>query len=104
MQHIIDVVNKHHHQSLDGVTIYVGRGSPLGNPFYMNNQHMRDEVCDKYILYIKDQINCNNRTIIDELVRIHQIAETQPVHLQCFCAPRRCHADTIKKILETGDI
>lgn len=91
----INVVNKHH-----GVSgIYIGRGSPLGNPYRISDKCSREEAIALYKDYIINEIEKNNQTIINELNRLYNIAKTRPLNLVCFCAPKPCHGDIIKKIL-----
>lgn len=35
---------------------YIGRGSPLGNPFVMGSEDDRDLVCDKYQIWFNGKI------------------------------------------------
>ncbi len=78
----------------------VDRASPIGNPFYMASEDKRDEVCDKYELYFNEQIETNSKfrqyayNILAALKTYHKVA------LYCWCAPKRCHAETIKRWLE----
>lgn len=78
---------------------YVGRPSPLGNPFYMANESMRDEVCDKYQEWFDRKVEQEDPAVIDELRRIYALHKKGPVRLICYCAPKRCHADTIAQFL-----
>lgn len=101
----IMVVNQHH--TSDGE--YIGRGSPLGNPFtHMNGTRAlfkvknRDEAVDKYAIYLNGKIAGNDPAIIKELERLAYIAMDGPLILRCFCAPKRCHGDVIKQVLETA--
>ena len=77
----------------------VDRVSPVGNPFYMASEDMRDEVCDKYEIYFNKQIETNLKfrryadEILSSLKAYHKVA------LYCWCAPKRCHAETIKRWL-----
>lgn len=89
------VVNKHHGQS----GIYIGRGSPLGNPFPIQGADTRDIVIAKYEDWLRKQVEQRNPTVLAELERIGDLALTQGVNLQCFCAPKRCHGDVIKVVL-----
>jgi len=86
----------------DKDAIYIGRGSPLGNPFAMKgmSQEERDRVCDAYIGWFNEQIHMMNPVVHTELSRIYQLALTQPITLGCFCAPKRCHGETIKAFLD----
>lgn len=83
--------------------VYCGRGSALGNPFPMGNysKEERDRVCEEYEQYITKELESDNREIKDQLNLIWNIVRKQgSVKLGCFCAPQRCHCDTVKDILE----
>lgn len=78
----------------------VDRASPIGNPFYMASEDKRNEVCDKYEIYFSEQIETNFKfrqyaeKILTALKTYHKVS------LYCWCAPKRCHAETIKRWLE----
>ncbi len=104
---MITVVNKHKPYmfcaSVVTTTIYCGRGSALGNPFIMKDPHDRDRVCDEFIDWFPAIINWPSRKAVDmrhQLFEIKQAADKGDVHLECFCAPLRCHCDTIKAYVE----
>lgn len=79
---------------------YMGRGSILGNPFYMRNEKMRDEVCDKFYTYFADRVNNDFPPFMKELERLINIwLDKGELRLQCFCKPKRCHTDTIREYL-----
>jgi uncharacterized protein YebE (UPF0316 family) len=80
------VHNKYHNTApIDA--IYIGRGSVFGNPFVIGKDGDRDEVCDKYESMVKNDIHL-----------MKQIKELKGKHLVCFCAPKRCHGETILKL------
>ena len=65
--------------------VYIGRGSPWGNPFVIGKDGNRDMVCDAY-----------EKEILPKL-------DLKPLvgkNLVCFCAPLRCHGDSILRRLE----
>ncbi len=62
--------------------VYIGRGSPYGNPFVIGKDGDRDDVCDKF-----------EREILPSL----DVSALRGKHLVCFCAPKRCHGDAILK-------
>jgi len=75
------------------------RGSPLGNPFPMKGEETRNEVCDLYDKYfykhmLQSQIVLRYLNIILKVLK-----DAGEVNLFCWCAPKRCHAETIKKWL-----
>lgn len=79
--------------------VRVDRASVLGNPFVMNNESERNLVCDKYEEYFKEQCN-TNREFFDEIARIYHIYHNYgKLELFCWCAPKRCHAETIRNFL-----
>lgn len=81
--------------------VRVDRQSVLGNPFYMQNESFRDDVCNKYQAYFEKKIANNNTVFLNELYRLANIAiKYGKLELFCWCAPRRCHAETIKTFLE----
>lgn len=68
-------------------SVHIGRGSPYGNPYKIGRDGDRDEVCNKFEENILPRLNI-------EPLRGHDLV--------CFCAPLRCHGDSIiKKIKET---
>lgn len=94
----ITVVNKHH-----GVSgVYIGRGSPLGNPFPINNVAgmTRSVVIDLYKDWLLKKITNNDPAVCKALNQIAGLAQ-QPegVALQCFCKPHPCHGDVIREIV-----
>lgn len=68
--------------------IYVGRGTPLGNPFF------KTEVSPilKYRRHLFRAIEA-----FDWRVWLQLRSITDDTHLVCSCAPRPCHADEIAK-------
>lgn len=80
--------------------VKVDRSSVLGNPFYMPTENQRDEVCDKYEVYFKQKVE-NDVSFKEELRRLYKIHQQYgKLELFCWCAPKRCHAETIKRFLE----
>lgn len=81
---------------------YCGRGSALGNPFRLedtNDNAQRDHVCDQYEAYFIDQVVVKrNQSMLRQLAKIKQkLVKDGTVKLGCFCAPKRCHCETIKE-------
>lgn len=97
---IVNIVNRHTHTPLTN-DVYVGRGTPLGNPEVATGPDDRDRVCDLYEEYLMKMLRAGDLRIVRELKRIATVAKNHEgeVNLVCSCAPRRCHAESIKKIL-----
>lgn len=66
---------------------YVGRPSKWGNPFLIGRDGPRDEVIERYRLYLSQN---------DDLMA--QIVELRGRDLVCWCAPHRCHADILLEL------
>lgn len=72
------VYNKYKNPPKDAV--YIGRGSPWGNPFMIGPDGDRDAVCDKFE---------------EEILPTLNVTALRGKDLVCFCAPKRCHGDAI---------
>lgn len=73
------VLNKHRHGTPSGA-VYIGRGSPYGNPFKIGEHGTRDDVCERF-----------EREVLPAL----DVSALRGKDLVCFCAPARCHGDAI---------
>lgn len=73
------VFNKYH-GGAPSDAVYVGRGSPWGNPFRIGPDGNRDQVCDRF-----------EREVLPTL----DLSALRGKSLVCFCAPLRCHADAL---------
>lgn len=94
----VEVVNR----TLFGVAEYIGRPSPLGNPFVLGRDGNRTEVVAKYRAWLLDELrNPDSRAtlIYRRLVRMHHRGEH--VALRCWCAPLPCHGDVLKELIES---
>lgn len=100
----IKVVNRHHGPAEPGVKrFYVGRPSPLGNPFVVGTHGDRKECIKRFERYFYDRINtpCD---VGEEFAKIveHMMAHCY-VELECFCAPQSCHAEIIREAIFDDD-
>ena len=98
---MIKVVNKKHFK---GKGIYIGRPGCLGNPFIIGVHGNRDKTVERYGPYIKKACY-NNRNpwekdIRKEMDRIIELSKEEDGNLICWCAPKRCHGDVIKEMVE----
>ena len=69
--------------------VYIGRPSKWGNPFSIGIDGTREEVIEKYENWILSQpqlLSCLN--------------ELKDKVLGCWCSPRLCHGDILKKLME----
>jgi hypothetical protein len=89
----------------DAENVYIGRSSkhpsPLGNPYPILAHRTRDEACDQYEDYIMEKLNKGDSAIRMELNRIgSMLLKGKNVNLTCYCAPKRCHGEFIKQIID----
>lgn len=85
----------------DPLATNVGRPTPLGNPFPMRKESQRDEVCNNYEQWFNDKLSQQDPLVLNELRKLWVLGKQQGyLNLGCYCAPRRCHADTIAKFLK----
>ncbi len=113
------VVNRHHFRYEDGVGPppkvkpkkgqnllpnpwqYVGRSSPLGNPYRPHNaghdgeELTRDGALDLYRRWLWQKIRANDRRVLLAMRSI-----TEETALICSCAPKSCHADIVVRAWE----
>lgn len=102
----IKVEHKLRYKPLPGeATVYVGRPTPLGNPYSHKSgtlakfkTNSREESIEKYGAWLQE--HKHDKPVRDMLVMIYRLAETKTVVLLCWCAPMSCHADHIKALLE----
>ena len=93
---------RHHKRNYRGPGIYIGRPSPLGNPFIIGRDGDREEVIRKYRDFLNTAIHDDER-IKAEFERLEELNKKGDVILICWCAPSKCHGDIIKEILESKD-
>jgi hypothetical protein len=93
---MITVGNKQH----GARGIYVGRPSALGNPFVMREEETRAQVIRAYEEWLAEQLLDPSSPASREIERLAALAREQDVCLLCFCAPKACHADIIKRTIE----
>lgn len=106
---MINVVNIHKHPYDLPEDVYIGRGSPLGNPYtsIQNRKTKAQFVCSsreesvaKFKEYLLRKIEQKDKNICDTLNKIYLLAIKGDVNLVCFCSPKKCHGDVIKEIIE----
>ena len=103
---MIHIVNRHRPPyPMKGVGVYVGRGSPLGNPYGATSHApivvgSRMEAIHEYKKYLAKKIREKDACICNELNRIYRLAKVGDVSLICSCHPLPCHADVIKEVIE----
>lgn len=78
---------------------YVGRPTPLGNPFTVK-EHGHGVCIEMYKNWLNLQYSTNNQVVIRELMTLARVLrDTGTITLSCWCAPNPCHADVIGKAI-----
>lgn len=100
----MNILNRHHlkkGKTLPPGSIYVGRGSPWGNPFVIGEHGDRNEVVDRYCAWLNERMDEGDPVVLTGLAGFRE--ETS---LVCSCAPARCHAECIRdarlRLVEAG--
>lgn len=81
------------------VLIKVDRSTILGNPYPMTSEKYRNEVCLKYVNHFERSME-DDEKFKNAINTIINLAKTKDIALGCWCYPKRCHAETIKKYIE----
>jgi hypothetical protein len=81
---------------------YVGRPSPLGNPFAVqpHGRYTRVEAVREYEQWLRTRIHEKDSRVCAEMNRLFRLARDGDLSLVCWCAPLACHADVIKRVVE----
>jgi hypothetical protein len=104
------VVHKHEVNNLDGRVVYIGRGSPWGNPYLLPGlvggskiRTMaglivvktivvadRETAIAMYRQLLWQELNTHHREQL-----LHELARLDGLKLACYCAPKPCHGDVL---------
>lgn len=72
--------------------VYIGRGSPLGNPYVIGEHGEREKVIEDYRRYLAQKL-FDRDPEIEKALR----ALTLDSKLLCYCTPRPCHGTVIQE-------
>lgn len=70
--------------------IRIDRQTKWGNPYKINKLNNREQVIEKYKIYLWKKIQ-NNEITLSELAALHN------KNLKCWCAPLLCHGEVLQK-------
>ena len=75
--------------------VYIGRPSPLGNPFIIGKHGTRAEVIELFSFHLTEAMcgPTEENTVLWCLAE--RVRKGQRLALQCWCAPKACHGDVI---------
>ena len=86
-----EVININHTAAQDYVPI--GRGTLWGNPYKIGRDGTREEVIEKYRVYIVKRLLIEEG-LVDELLKL------DGEKLGCYCKPELCHGDVLVGLIE----
>ena len=105
---MISVINNRGIKTEAGaVNVYIGRPSPLGNPYSLALYERSESIklfSDEFYTLISSKKNTKNlkykevREILKKIYLAHK--DNKHVKLICWCAPLACHGDVIKQFIE----
>lgn len=81
---------------------YVGRPSPLGNPFEIDVKagNTRAKVIVQYREWLKGKIAAGDPIVLHALEVLRKKAlKKKALTLVCWCSPEKCHASEIGEVL-----
>lgn len=77
---------------------YIGRGSPLGNPYKISETCSREEACSLYESWLAEKLESQNPLVVREIKRLSGILfERGELTLGCYCYPKQCHGESIRR-------
>jgi len=104
----IEIINGKKDGFIGENKIYIGRhnshyelaASPLANIFGVKSEKGRGSSIEKYVGYLFQQVASGKGPMYEELVRLAQLHnEGQHIKLACWCYPKPCHGDVVKKVI-----
>jgi len=97
---VIMIKNMHNVKPVNLWDVKVDRSTRLGNPYQMGVGMSRERACIEYEKYFYEKAiyNPSFKEKLDSLIIIYKVHGQ--LSLFCWCAPLRCHAETIKRYLE----
>lgn len=71
----------------------------LGNPFGVkpHGPYTREESLSRYEAWLEQKIVLMDKDVCAALNAIWKAARQGEVELECFCAPKACHGDIVKR-------
>ena len=76
--------------------VYIGRGSRWGNRFVIGKDGDRNEVIEKYRVWLWNEIK-------EGRVSKKDLRELKNKKLGCFCKPLACHGDVLMKAIDWAE-
>ena len=97
---MLTVLNRHHGNPKGQ---YIGRGTPLGNPFKVEKGRTRRQAIEQFRKWALNALTDQRHPFTvaaKELKTRHDAGED--IKLVCSCKPDACHGDIIVELIEEG--
>lgn len=91
------VINKHH-GNVPADAVYIGRGSPWGNPF----SHMEGTTAFYKVNTREEAIEAYKHWFLRQTDLFLRLKELRGKTLVCYCSPKSCHGDILIYFIESG--
>ncbi len=72
---------------------YIGRPSRWGNPFKLGRDGDRDEIMEKYAVWLEERMS-------DPAFRKELLKLAKAEALVCWCKPEKCHGDQLVEAMK----
>lgn len=98
---MVQIYNKRDKKTPVG-TMYCGRPSIYGNPFEIGVDGSRDEVCNKFEVWLDIGLDfgCKAATAHRRKILLDNLHMLIDQDLECWCSPKRCHCTTLAKFAQ----
>ena len=94
---MISIENK---KTYKGDGFYIGRPSPLGNPFAVDAKTSRTKAISLYREWFLKQLETVNPTSKAFKILVNHYRDNKELVLICWCAPLECHGEVIRDLVE----
>lgn len=93
-------INIRNKKTYQGEGFYIGRPSPLGNPFKVSKYLTREEAINQYENWIIRKLIEEDKEITEYLhILFANLIKHSQINLICWCHPKPCHGQVIEKLL-----
>lgn len=84
-------------------SVKVDRQTVFGNPFPITEFTTRESSCNQYSKWFSDRVTEVGSPVNLEFMKLlNRLKSGENICLECWCTPKRCHAETIKNWLEAN--
>ena len=82
-----------------GDGFYVGRPSPLGNPYLISKNLSREKTIGLYKVWLLKMLESENPASKMFRILLDAYRKNGELDLICWCSPLPCHAEVVKDLI-----